>query len=94
MALDHVDEFIANLRADGHPLAEAMSSYLAELDLLSESSASLAQLNGMMSWILKQPRTANEKLKAMERLSANAKAMAGKVETINMNEFTGWHTNG
>jgi hypothetical protein len=88
MALDPIDQFIAELRASAiyAPIADDIENGLADLDL--EGSQDAANAYAAISWILRQPRTADEKLRAIERLISLPK---GKVEIASMRQFTGWH---
>jgi hypothetical protein len=85
--MDLIDQFIADLRADGMPLADDLANDLAELHLGAETNPDLAQFYAGVLWILKQPRTADEKLKVLERMVL---LPIGKNE-ISMRQFTGWH---
>jgi hypothetical protein len=86
--VDHVDQFITDLRADGHPLADDLANGLAELDLEGDTNMDAAKLYQAISWILKQPRTADEKLLQIERLITLPK---GRIEIPSMRQFTGWY---
>jgi hypothetical protein len=85
-SVDHVDQFIAAMRTDPifAPLADDMAFGLAELDELSETNRDVAEIHKAVSWILRQPRTVDEKFKAMERLRT-----AGKVENMSVRQLTG-----
>jgi hypothetical protein len=91
MALDHIDQFIADLRASVvyASAADDVANSLAELDLEGDTNPDAAKAYAAISWIIKQPRSADEKLKAMERL---ARIPRGKVEIASMRQFTGWHS--
>lgn len=91
MALDHIDQFVADLRASVvyATAAEDLANCLASLDLEGEDSPDAAKAYAAISWIIKQPRTADEKLKAIERLAGIPR---GKVEIASMRQFTGWHS--
>jgi hypothetical protein len=90
MALDHVDQFIADLRASAiyAPIADDMADMLTELDLEGESNPDAAKAYAAFSWILRQPRTADEKLRVIDRLILLPK---GKTEIASMRQFAGWH---
>jgi len=85
--MDLIDRFIAELRENGMPLVDDLANDLAELHLDVETDANSAVFYGAVLWILKQPRTADEKLQVIERLVMLPK---GKHE-INIRQFSGWH---
>jgi hypothetical protein len=91
MALDHIDQFVADLRASPFhaQFADEVANSLASIDLEGDANPDAAKAYAAISWIIEQPRTLDEKLKALERL---ARFPRGKVEIASMRQFTGWHS--
>jgi hypothetical protein len=83
-----VESFIAEMRADPvlRDHADACAAALEAIDLEGDGTPDAIILMQAVEWIAKQPRTLDEKLKALHKLFAQT----GRVRIDNMREFCGW----
>jgi hypothetical protein len=82
-----VDAFLAECRADPRYAADAptIAEALEALYLEGDDSADAITLMDAVTWVLKQPRTLDERFEVLGRLLS----LNGKI-TVDLREFTGW----
>ena len=82
-----VDAFLDECRADPRYAADAptIAEALEALYLEGDDSADAIALMDAVTWVLKQPRTLDERFEVLGRLLS----LNGKI-TVDLREFTGW----
>jgi hypothetical protein len=82
-----VNAFLDECRADPRYAAHvpAIAEPLESLYLESNDTADAIAFMDAVTWVLKQPRTLDERIEVLGRLFS----LNGKV-TVNLREFTGW----
>jgi hypothetical protein len=87
--MNAVSKFVRELRANPElaAVADQVGSAILAVDIEADGNPHMLQFHAGVDWILRQDRTAEEKLEALRRLSS----LKGKV-TASMQDLTGWST--
>jgi hypothetical protein len=88
MISTEVDKFFADMRADPRfaDVAEGMAQALSAIDIEGDGNAHAIVCMQAIEWIMAQPRTLDEKIEALHKLSS----IRGKVSIPCMRAWAGW----
>jgi len=89
--LDHIEQFIADVRADADlaPSADEIAKAMHALDQEADGNDHAAALFEAMLWVVRQPRSAAEKFAVIYKLVDQK----GFVYIPSIREFAGWKWN-
>lgn len=86
--VDHIKQFLADMRADAQfgAFADDMEKLLYSVDLEADGNDHAAALFAAIEWVASQPKPVRDKLDVLRRLFE----LGGFVRIPNIREFAGW----
>jgi hypothetical protein len=86
--MNEIEKFIAEVRAAPQwaSIADQLEEVFQTLHREGDDNADAVELFDAIRWIVRQPRSIEERMRAMKMLFD----LSGKVVNLNLREFLGW----